>query len=176
MSARSSSASFARSSLALDAAVASLFIEWLPRRPSRPVVRQTAQGQLDFDLLVCALHAQDDRSAYTARACQPLKLRRAINRLPLEAHDDVSRRESGPIGRTARHDEFNDRAGDTTAFGKLERRSVLWRELSRVNDSNPEGAPAGVPRAEQHRQELPYPGCRGRENHFPRPHLPALQV
>src|SRR5258708_15912389 len=164
MSARSSSASFARSSLALDATVASLFIEWLPRRPSRPVVAQTAQGQLDCDLLVCALHAQDDRSAYTARACQPLKLRRAINRLPLEAHDDVSRRESGPIGRTARHDEFNDRAGDTTAFGKLERRSVLGRELSRVNDSNPEGAPGELPGAKPHRPGLLYPRYRAAGN------------
>src|SRR5258708_16489706 len=108
MSARSSSASFARSSLALDATVASLFIEWLPRRPSRPVVRQTAQGQLDFDLLVCALHAQDDRSAYTARASQPLKLRPAITRLPLEAHHDVSRPESDPTTRTAPHDPSND--------------------------------------------------------------------
>src|SRR5260370_16842354 len=144
MSARSSSASFARSSLALDAAVASLFIEWLPRRPSRPVVRQTAQGQLDFDLLVCALHAQDDRSAYTARACQPLKLRRAINRLPLEAHDDVSRRESGPIGRTARHAEFNDRAGDPPAFGRLARRSVLVRDLSRVTDPHPDSPPCAL--------------------------------
>src|SRR5260370_15869683 len=108
MSARSSSASFARSSLALDATVASLFIEWLPRRPSRPLVRQTAQSQLDFVLLVCALHAQDDRSAYTACACQPLKLRRAINRLPLEAHDDVFRRQSCPLRRTARPHRLNE--------------------------------------------------------------------